>query len=456
MTCQRALAISILLALSTPQLHGQVINETLEIIATDGALADNFGFSIAIDDSIVAIGAYQDDDNGTDSGSVYIYNALTGSLITKIAPNDGSAGDFFGRSIAIDNGIVAIAADRDNANGNSSGSVYLFNASTGQQLFKLLPNDGAAFDFFGNSVAFNNGIVAIGAHFNDDNGSESGSAYLFDASTGSQLFKLLPTDGSDSDFFGESIAINNGIVAVGAQLDSDNGTFSGSAYLFDASTGAQLFKLLPDDGAAFDAFGRSIAIADGVVAVGAYLDDDNGTNSGSAYLFNSSTGTQFAKLSPIDGDEGSEIKFGNSIAIANGIVAVGAYFDEDNGFGSGSAYLFDAKSGNQISKLLPTDGSFSDKFGSSIAIDTHTNTIAVGANHHKDDGVISTGAAFIFAPATPCPADLTGEGDLNFLDISAFLTAYANQDPIADFQPDGLFNFLDVSAFLVAYGVGCP
>jgi len=55
-----------------------------------------------------------------------------------------------------------------------------------------------------------------------------------------------------------------------------------------------------------------------------------------------------------------------------------------------------------------------------------------------------------------CPADLTGEGDLNFLDVSSFLTAYANQDPIADFQPDGLFNFLDVSAFLSAYGAGCP
>ena len=62
----------------------------------------------------------------------------------------------------------------------------------------------------------------------------------------------------------------------------------------------------------------------------------------------------------------------------------------------------------------------------------------------------------IEATCTPCPADLTGEGDLNFLDVSSFLTAYGNQDPIADFQPDGLFNFLDVSAFLSAYGAGCP
>ena len=56
----------------------------------------------------------------------------------------------------------------------------------------------------------------------------------------------------------------------------------------------------------------------------------------------------------------------------------------------------------------------------------------------------------------PCPADLDMSGSLNFLDVSAFLTAFGNMDPIADFQPDGSFNFLDVSAFLSAFGQGCP
>ena len=56
----------------------------------------------------------------------------------------------------------------------------------------------------------------------------------------------------------------------------------------------------------------------------------------------------------------------------------------------------------------------------------------------------------------PCPADLTGEGDLNFLDVSAFLSAFGNMDQAADFEEDGNFNFLDVSAFLAAFGDGCP
>jgi len=58
--------------------------------------------------------------------------------------------------------------------------------------------------------------------------------------------------------------------------------------------------------------------------------------------------------------------------------------------------------------------------------------------------------------APPCPADLNGDGSLNFLDVSAFLGAFGAMDPIADFQPDGSFNFLDVSAFLAAFGAGCP
>lgn len=55
-----------------------------------------------------------------------------------------------------------------------------------------------------------------------------------------------------------------------------------------------------------------------------------------------------------------------------------------------------------------------------------------------------------------CPADLTGDGNLDFFDVSAFLTAYNAMDPIADFTGDGMFNFFDVSAFLQAFQAGCP
>jgi subtilisin-like proprotein convertase family protein len=55
-----------------------------------------------------------------------------------------------------------------------------------------------------------------------------------------------------------------------------------------------------------------------------------------------------------------------------------------------------------------------------------------------------------------CTPDLNGDGVLDFFDVSAFLSAFTSQDPIADFTGDGQFNFFDVSAFLNAFSAGCP
>ena len=376
---------------------GQVINEEIKLLASDGEAFDNFGLSIAIDNGVVAVGAHLDQDIGSQSGSAYLFSVSTGVQIAKLLPSDGADGDRFGVSIAIDNGVVAVGALGDDDNGTDSGSAYLFNASTGAQIAKLLPSDGTAGDNFGFSIATDNGVVAVGANHDDENGGYSGSAYLFDASTGDQLHKLLPSDGNSSAYFGCSIAIDNGVVAVGARGDRelDGGhpyiPGSGAAYLFDASTGAQIAKLLPSDGAMGDNFGYSIAIDNGVVAVGARLDDDTGGDSGSAYLFNASTGAQIAKLLPSDGATSNN--FGVSIAIDNGVVAVGAFYDDDNGFDSGSAYLFNASTGAQIAKLLTSDAVYLELFGLSVAIDN--GVVAVGARDDDDNGT-GSGSAYVF------------------------------------------------------------
>ncbi len=105
------------------------------------------------------------------------------------------------------------------------------------------------------------------------------------ADLGDQLAKLLADDGAAGDFFGNSVAISGATAIVGASLDNDNEDFSGSAYLFDVATGHQIAKLLPDDGAALDQFGWSVAISGATAIAGALWDDDHGGESGSAYLF---------------------------------------------------------------------------------------------------------------------------------------------------------------------------
>ena len=171
-------------------------------------------------------------------------------------------------------------------------SVFSTNAAyadLGDQLFKLLPDDGSSGDHFGHTVAISGAIALVGAKHHDFNGSNRGSAYLFDTITGQQIAKLLADDGAAGDHFGGSVAISGTTAIVGAHTDDDNGSNSGSAYLFDATTGQQIAKLLPNDGAVGERFGWSVAIYSGAAIVGAIEDEDNGFNSGSAYLFEAAT-----------------------------------------------------------------------------------------------------------------------------------------------------------------------
>ncbi len=100
--------------------------------------------------------------------------------------------------------------------------------------------------------------------------------------------KLLSSDGEAYTNFGNSVAIDGNLALIGAYRDNGNGSNSGSAYLyrFDGSSWQEEAKLLASDGASEDNFGRSVSIDGNLALVGAYWDDDNGSNSGSAYIFN--------------------------------------------------------------------------------------------------------------------------------------------------------------------------
>ena len=97
--------------------------------------------------------------------------------------------------------------------------------------------------------------------------------------------KITASDGANNDRFGESVAVGSGRIVVGAYEDDDNGSSSGSAYIFDLA-GTQLAKITASDAAANDNFGISVAIGNGRIVVGANGDDDNGSISGSAYIYN--------------------------------------------------------------------------------------------------------------------------------------------------------------------------
>ncbi len=440
--------------LVTHAAQAQLVNQDLKVIPADGGVAHEFGCDLGIDQGLMVIGARGDTTQGIDSGSAYVYNANSGALVVKLLPADGAAGDLFGTSVAIDNGIVAVGAPNDTHDGTSSGSVYLFDAVTGMQLSKLVPSDARDADMFGTSVAIDSGVVVVGAMGDDDQGSMSGSAYLFDAGTGAQIDKLLPDVGAANQAFGVSVAINAGIVGVGSRsyfVPSEGFTLSG-VYLFDASSGTQQRVLRASNGVWTDFFGEDIDIDQGTVVVGAWARSVFLDHSGAAYVFDAASGDELHYIFPGDGHDRDN--FGISVAIDDGIIAIGAHQDGDNGFDAGSAYLYDADTGSLINKVLASDGAQFDYFGTAVAIDS--GVIAIGAIGDEDNGSDSGSVYLIGSSGGSCPADLTGDGSLDFFDVSAFLSAFTSQDPLADFTGDGQFNFFDVSAFLNAFTAGCP
>ena len=101
-----------------------------------------------------------------------------------------------------------------------------------KQITKIVAPDGAADDWFGYSVSASDSVVVVGAPEDDDNGSMNGSAYLFSI-TGEFQTKLVAPDGAAGDWFGESVSASDSVVVVGAYGDDDNGSMNnGSAYLF--------------------------------------------------------------------------------------------------------------------------------------------------------------------------------------------------------------------------------
>jgi len=230
--------------------------ETQKLLAADGADGDNFGISVAISGNTAIIGSHGDDDNGSKSGSAYVfrYDGSDWGEESNLTASDGAAGDWFGYSVSIDDEVIVVGAHYNDDNGNNSGSAYVFRYDGHGWVREatLLPSDGATNDWFGYSVSIAGNVIVVGSYFDDDNGSNSGSAYVFRYdSNGSgewvEEAKLVAFDGVAEDYFGETVAIDNNVIVIGAYSDDDNGSNSGSAYVFryNGLDWVQEGKLLP-------------------------------------------------------------------------------------------------------------------------------------------------------------------------------------------------------------------
>jgi len=369
-------------------------NET-KITASDAAAYDNYGRGVAVGSGRVVVGAER---KLSYTGAAYIYD-LDGTLITKITAYDGVTSDSYGGAVAVGSGRIAVGSDGDDDNSRfNSGSVYIYDLN-GNLITKITASDPNTNDEFGRSVAAGSGRIVVGAPFDDDNGTDSGSAYIFDIE-GTQIAKITASDGAAYDLFGLSVAVGSGRIVVGAQGDDDNGSGSGSAYIFDLN-GAQIAKIKPSDGAAGDVFGRAVAVGSGRIVVGSPQDAAPSNLSGSAYIFDLE-GTQIAKIAASDASFNEY--FGSSVGVGSGRIVVGVYADDDIGYNNtGSVFIFDLD-GNEIAKVTASDRASNDNFGDRVAIGS--GRIVVGA-YNDTDGGSASGSAYIYeTPNVITPYDV--------------------------------------------------
>lgn len=225
---------------------GSIWTQQVKLNANDSAQFDRYGYSVSVNGDTAVIGAYGDDDAGSYSGSAYVFtrNGTTWMQQTKLKANDGDVIDEFGVSVSVDGDTIVIGAQQDNDKGTDSGSAYVFTRSgaTWTQQTKLNANDGAAEDNFGHSVSVDGDTVVIGSAYDDDKGISSGSAYVYSLnSTGSNA----PVAFDDSYSVNENTVLN--VIAPGV-LGNDNDLEGDTlnAILVDSTTNGIL--ALNDDG----------------------------------------------------------------------------------------------------------------------------------------------------------------------------------------------------------------
>jgi hypothetical protein len=357
------------------------LTQVAKLIASDGLANDRLGGSVGIDGNTIVLGAHNAKvGTNNNQGAAYVFVAPSGGWAgtqtetAKLTASDGGQHDQLGQSVAVSgNTVIAGAYIAPVGTNNNQGAAYVFAAPwTGtvvapqHESAKLTAADGAANDWFGDSMAASGDIVVIDAAQATVNGNvDAGAMYVFVAPPGGwvgpptapmhEAAKLTATDGAVGDGLGrnETLAISGNTVVAGAyqaQIGTHGG--QGAAYVFVAPAGGwsgpqtEATKLTASDGTSNDGLGAAVGISGNTVVVGAPA-AQIGANieQGAVYVFVQPAGgwagarTETAKLTAADGAFGDQ--FGSGVAIDGNTVVAGApRVTLGNNTWQGAAYLF--------------------------------------------------------------------------------------------------------------------
>jgi FG-GAP repeat len=391
----------------------------LQTKLTAGVGVDNeyFGYSVAVSGDTALVGTPSHDGLYFDQGAAYVFtrSGTSWMLQSMLVAGDGVS-DEFGISVALFGDTALIGAWKGDGSFTDQGAAYVFTrvGTSWSQQARLTAADAATNDHFGISVALSGDTALVGANADDG---DRGSAYVFTRSgtNWSQQAKLTAADGVAGDAFGTVAALYNDAALVGAWRDDVDFADQGSAYVFtrNGTSWSQQARLTAGDAALDDGFGYAVAIYADTALIGAWLDDVDFADQGSAYVFTRSGNDWSQQTRLTAGDASAADRFGASVALSGDVALVGAVLDDGDFEYQGSAYLYTrfGTSWSQHAKLTATDAEADDEFGNAVALSGDTALVGAyargGAPPYGNPG---EGAAYVFADLPTAPFAIFGDG----------------------------------------------
>jgi hypothetical protein len=398
-------AAILLLAFSAP-LAAQ--EELVKLVPSSISPGDLAGKSVALSETRAVLGATGFDDPVSSAGAVWVFRESAGAWTqeTLLQPNPAVSDGWFGESVAIEGSLVAVGSPQINDAG--PGVVYLFKPGIGGwvTVAKLAGSDVAIGGQFGRSVAIRGGRLVVGA---PEANAQKGAVYVFqDVGVGwLQTAKLTASGGGADDRFGASVAIDGDRILVGAPYASAGPVAdAGAAYLFElqGSTWAQTLKLVAQTPFFQDGFGEAVALDGDVALVGVpYWDAARGAVD---VFAKPSAFFPFAFAQRLTTHDPHPLEaFGREVALA-GNRAVIASGKQGLGVGLGAAHVFTLEpSGWYESAVLQTASEPSGQLANGVAI--HGARVLAG-DPLNDEGGSAAGAAYLFDAELIDPLGCTG------------------------------------------------
>lgn len=217
-----------------------------QVFPTDCQNDGKFGRAVALSEDILVVGAGGGTQLEPQVGAAYVFERQADHSwiqVAKLQPSDGEPGDAFGFSVAVYEQTIVVGAYADSDDDtHMHGAAYVFErtgdeTAPWEEVVKLLPADETADAYFGWSGAIHDDLVVIGSHRAVVGAVPCGAAYVFERNRGGtnawgQALKLANPTCNDGDYFGRNVAVDSDAVIVSAERKDEHGTNTGGAYIY--------------------------------------------------------------------------------------------------------------------------------------------------------------------------------------------------------------------------------